>query len=167
MDNSDKNLEKEIRLEDLLKLKKLEKPTQVFWNNFDEQLRDKTLERLVYRRSVFSHLSNLLWIACKPAVSLGALAFLTVGVVGYNYRSILYSQSQSMVESGSLSSQASSLMDLASVKKNYIKTSIAMDSLSNSSHSNISVASSSNGVRFSGNIDLPILSKKMATNRIY
>lgn len=168
MDNLTRNSEKNVTLEDLLKLKKLERPDEVFWAKFDEHLHDKTLKRLVYRGSIFSQVSNVLLIIFKPAVSLGVLALLTVSIISYNYKPKLYSQSQLTVVSNGPSKQATeSLINLTSVKKNYVKTSIAMDS-SDDHHSNNLVSGSSNGVRYlAGNIHSSNFGKGITSNTIY
>lgn len=167
MDNPDRNLEKKVMLEDLLKLKKLERPDEAFWENFDKQLQHKILERLVCKPSILSQIPHFLGIICKPAISLSALALLMMGVVGNNYRSIVYSEPQIMIKGDILYGQENNLSKLASVKKNYIKSNIVTDGLNNNSHSSMSISPSSKGVRFSGNIDLPSLGKVVASNRIY
>lgn len=47
MDTDNNKSEAPVRLEDLLKLKRSEKPSEVFWEKFDSELRAKTLKALV------------------------------------------------------------------------------------------------------------------------
>jgi hypothetical protein len=75
-----------VELEDLLKLKKLERPDPVFWEQFDEGLRRKSLEALHQeRRGMFSAFREQRWL--QPVAVAAACTFCGVptymGVHGY------------------------------------------------------------------------------------
>lgn len=151
MNNFDKNSEKSIVLEDLLKLKRHEKPDDAFWEKFDQQLHEKTLKKLVYRPSIFSRFSSLFTISFRPALTAGALALLTIVV----QRPTFYSQATSIIVDNTPAHQTGFLSDFASVKRNYIKNSIIVESDDDCHYANtlISPSTSSTGVRYlAGNL---------------
>lgn len=151
MNNFDKNLEKSIVLEDLIKLKRHEKPDHAFWEKFDKQLHEKTLKKLVYRTSIFSRISNLFTISFRPALTAGALAVLAIII----QRPFFYSQATSIIADTAPAHQRGILSDFASVKRNYIKNSIIVESDDDCHYANtlISPSTSSNGVRYlAGNL---------------
>lgn len=58
--------DQKVTLEDLLKLKRLEKPSEVFWNRFDRELQEKTWSALVEKVSIGERLQKLWRVALVP-----------------------------------------------------------------------------------------------------
>lgn len=166
MDNLDKNSEKRLALEDLLKIKKHEKPDEAFWEKFDQQLHEKTLKKLVYKPSLFSRLSYLFTISLKPALSVGALALFVLTM-----QPTFYSRTASIIAQKVPSThQIDVLADFSSAKRNYIKNNIVIESSSDCHYASdlISPVSSSNGVRYlAGNLASVNLGSTIIGNTVY
>lgn len=152
MNNTDKNLEKSIVLEDLLKIKRHERPSDIFWEKFDEQLHQRTLEELVYKPSLFSRflrfsrLSRFLSISLRPALSVGAFALLTLAM-----QPSFFSRTASVLVKNTVSMHEDNpLVDLASVKRNYIKNEITAEIDENCHYAGMRISSSPSldGVRY-------------------
>ncbi len=166
MNNLDKNSEKRLVLEDLLKIKRHERPDEAFWDKFDQQLHERTLKKLVYKPSLFSRLSHLFTISMKPALSVAALALFAFAI-----QPSFYSRTASvMVHNAPSTHQVDTLADLASTKKNYVKNNIVIESTSDYHYANdlISPISSSNGVRYlAGNLASVNLGSTIIGNTVY
>lgn len=67
-----------IAVEDLLRLKRVERPPTEFWSEFDRQLRAKQLAALVSRRPWWHPLSAVFFKVSRYPVPLGAAAVLAV-----------------------------------------------------------------------------------------
>ena len=65
-----------VTLEDLLKIKKLEKPSPNFWEHFDKELHQKTLQSLVDSTPFRFSLSSLV-LKIKPILAVTSLVILT------------------------------------------------------------------------------------------
>lgn len=165
MNNFDKNPEKCLTIEDLLKIKRHEKPDAIFWEKFDNQLREKTLEKLVYRPSIITRISNLFTVSLRPALSVGALAILTIIA-----QPIFYSRTAAIVVEKNPSAHQTGLIDFASVKRNYIKNNIVVESGDDCNYANahISPVSSSKGVRYlAGNLASVNFGNAIVSNTVY
>lgn len=74
-----------ITIEDLLRLKRAERPPADFWNQFDRQLRAKQLSALVVRRPWWQRLPRISGGFSRYHVPLGAAAVLTLSFVSVRY----------------------------------------------------------------------------------
>lgn len=77
-----------VTLEDLLRLKRFEKPEQDFWERFDRELEKKRLLTLVNRPSFLRRFAHPLVQRVYPLYSLGAAALLLFGFVAYQSSSV-------------------------------------------------------------------------------
>lgn len=172
MNNLNRNPEKHIVLEDLLKLKRQEKPDQAFWDNFNKQLHEKTLQELVYSRpSIASRLSNLFTVSFfKPALSACALAVLTLTLFTYNNSSKSHSQSGATLVKTSFNSKDDILVSYSSAQKNFVKNNISAEPEVDCNYANMFVSpfSSSDSVRYlAGNLASVNLGNSIVSNTIY
>lgn len=166
MDNSNRNSQKQVTLQELLRVKRLEKPGEAFWMKFDQELSDRTLKKLVYKHSIFSQVIHVFSMVLKPLFPLGVLSLLTLGIFSYSYFPKLF-QSHS-IRHVAISYEKENLMDLSSAKKNYVKANIVMDLPENSINSNILEYPSASGVRYlAGSLNSHVLSHGITTNTIY
>jgi|GEM_PF-6103196 len=80
--------EKDTKLEvgQLLKLKRLEKPADAYWETFQNELRDKTLQTLVTRRPWYRRVLDSVEGQMQPFLQLSAAAILLVCFVASNYQ---------------------------------------------------------------------------------
>lgn len=76
-----KNPESKVTIEDLLALKRHEKPSADFWNGFDQELRRKTLQTFARQQSITERVWQLLRKASVVVLPTGALAAAVLGVV--------------------------------------------------------------------------------------
>lgn len=77
----DPHLNSKVTIEDLLHLKRAERPTPEFWSNFERELRQKQLTALVEKRRWWHGLSGLLTRRVYlPAGAAAAVAFTLVAV---------------------------------------------------------------------------------------
>lgn len=72
-----------ITLENLLRLKRAERPSPEFWVNFEAELRQKQLAALVKQRSWWQHFSPLL--ARRAYLPIGAAAILTITLASVQF----------------------------------------------------------------------------------
>ncbi|HEY5079676.1 MAG TPA: hypothetical protein VII43_07495 [Opitutaceae bacterium] len=74
--------EQRVTIEDLLRLKKAERPPAEFWAAFESELRAKQLAAIVARRPWWVGLSTVFAVARRHSVSLGAVAAIALAWVG-------------------------------------------------------------------------------------
>lgn len=74
-----------ITIEDLLRLKRAERPPADFWNQFDRQLRAKQLAALVVRRPWWQRLPRLTGGFSRYHAALGTAAVLTLSLVSVRF----------------------------------------------------------------------------------
>lgn len=72
-----------ITLEDLLRLKRAERPTPEFWNNFERELRQKQLTALLEKRPWWQELPQIL--VRRSYLPIGATAILAFTLVSLKY----------------------------------------------------------------------------------
>lgn len=72
-----------VTLEDLLRLKRAERPAPEFWNNFERELRQKQLTALLEKRPWWQELPHLL--ARRSYLPIGATAILAFTLVSIKY----------------------------------------------------------------------------------
>ncbi|HRE83315.1 MAG TPA: hypothetical protein PLN52_19880 [Opitutaceae bacterium] len=74
---------RKVSLEDLLRLKRAERPEPVFWDRFEQELRAKQLAAIVERRPWWQlDLSRLVASVSRLKLPLGATAVLTLTLIG-------------------------------------------------------------------------------------
>lgn len=165
MNIPDRNSEKPLALEDLLKIKRHERPDNAFWEEFDKQLHEKTLKKLVFKPSLYSRLSQFFSISFRPALSAGALALLTIIV-----QPVFFSRTASVIVENSPSAhQVDLINDFASAKRNYVKNNIVAGSGDDCNYANMQISpASSSGVRYlAGNLASVSLSNTITSNTVY
>lgn len=69
--NQDQDNQKvaKVTIEDLLKLKRLEKPSEAFWNRFDRELQEKTWEALITKVPLGERLQRIWRVALMPVAA--------------------------------------------------------------------------------------------------
>jgi hypothetical protein len=72
-----------VALEDILRLKRAERPSPEFWTHFDRELRAKQLAALVERRPWWSVMPRVLTGLSRYHLPLGATAVLALSIVSY------------------------------------------------------------------------------------
>ena len=72
-----------VALEDILRLKRAERPSPEFWTHFDRELRAKQLAALVERRPWWSMMPRVLTGLSRYHLPLGATAVLALSIVSY------------------------------------------------------------------------------------
>lgn len=77
--------ERPITIEDLLRLKRAERPPAEFWTTFDRQLRAKQLSALVGKRPWWQRLPQVLPNLFRYRIPLGASAVLALSIVSIRY----------------------------------------------------------------------------------
>jgi hypothetical protein len=80
-----RDTEHKVTLEDLLKLKRAERPPAEFWATFEAELRAKQLAAIVVHRPWWNRASRLFAPFYRHSVSLGAVAALALAWVGVRY----------------------------------------------------------------------------------
>jgi hypothetical protein len=75
----------QVTVEDLLRLKRAERPPEEFWTTFESELRAKQLAAIVVRRPLWSRASRLFAPFYCHSVSMGAVAALALAWVGVRY----------------------------------------------------------------------------------
>jgi hypothetical protein len=80
---SDSPQRPKITIEDLLRLKRAERPTAEFWNNFERELRQKQLTALLEKRPWWQELPQLL--TRRTYLPIGATAILAFSLVSIKY----------------------------------------------------------------------------------
>lgn len=72
-----------VTLEDLLRLKRAERPAAEFWERFDRELRTKQLAALVERKPWWKRLPQLVAVVARRPLPLGATAVLALSFLAY------------------------------------------------------------------------------------
>jgi hypothetical protein len=80
-----RDTEHKITLEDLLRLKRAERPPTEFWTTFESELRAKQLAAIVVQRPFWHNASRLFAPFYRHSVSIGAVAALALAWVGVRY----------------------------------------------------------------------------------
>jgi hypothetical protein len=79
------NPEKKITVEDLLRLKRSERPPAEFWARFESEMRAKQLAAIVVRRPWWDGASRIFSIVHRHSLSFGAVAALALAWTGVRY----------------------------------------------------------------------------------
>ena len=80
-----KDKERKIAVEDLLRLKRAERPPAEFWARFESEIRAKQLAAIVVRRPWWDGVPRIFAIASRKHLPLGAAAALALTWVGVHY----------------------------------------------------------------------------------
>lgn len=83
-----------VTVEDLLRLKRAERPTAEFWAEFDQELRAKQLAALVAKRPWWSGLPRRIAALARYNLPLGATAVLAITLISLrNYEPVIHPRS--------------------------------------------------------------------------
>ncbi len=77
--------EHKITVEDLIRLKRAERPPAEFWAAFESQIRTKQLSAIVGRRPWWDRFSAVLGLVNRHQLSFGAAAAFAMAFAGYRY----------------------------------------------------------------------------------
>ena len=96
------DINKHLKLEDLLKVKKAEQPNDAFWEKFDRELQEKTLQTFIQQEPWYYNWANW-FIGHTRSASLaygliclmGIVLYLNIGFDGNNLVSDINSNGQS------------------------------------------------------------------------
>jgi hypothetical protein len=80
-----RDTERKITVEDLLRLKRAERPPDDFWAKFEAEIRSKQLSAIVSRRPWWDRLSWILAAVSRRQLSLGSAAAVALAFAGYRY----------------------------------------------------------------------------------
>jgi hypothetical protein len=80
-----RDTESKVTVEDLLRLKRAERPPTEFWATFEAELRTKQLSAIVGRRSWLDGFSGIFAVVSRHQLSFGAAAALAMALGGYRY----------------------------------------------------------------------------------
>jgi hypothetical protein len=77
--------EHKITVEDLLRLKKAERPAADFWARFESEIRTKQLSAIVSKRPWWDRFSRVFGVVSRHQLSFGAAAALAMAFAGFRY----------------------------------------------------------------------------------
>jgi hypothetical protein len=77
--------EHKVTIEDLIRLKRAERPPAEFWATFESQIRSKQLSAIVSRRPWWDRFSRISGILNRHQLSFGAAAAFAMAFVGFRY----------------------------------------------------------------------------------
>ncbi|MGJ3241585.1 MAG: hypothetical protein ACFE0O_01305 [Opitutales bacterium] len=80
MGSPDRHNQSSVSLDDLLRLKRHEKPAPEFWDRFEQDLQRKTLKAAMEQQSLRHTLGRGLLLAMKPLLGTGAAALVAFGL---------------------------------------------------------------------------------------
>ena len=80
-----KDVERKVTVEDLLRLKRAERPAPEFWARFESEMRAKQLAAIVVRRPVWDGFSRIFSVVYRNQLPFGAAAALALTWVGLHY----------------------------------------------------------------------------------
>ena len=96
------DINKHPKLEDLLKVKKAEQPNDAFWEKFDRELQEKTLQTFIQQEPWYHNWANWLIRHTRSAsvaygliCLIGIAIYLNIGFDGNNLVSVINSNGQS------------------------------------------------------------------------
>jgi len=80
-----RDTDQKISVEDLLRLKRAERPPAEFWATFESEIRSKQLSAIVNKRPWWDGISRVVWAAHRHSALVGAAAALALAYVGVRY----------------------------------------------------------------------------------
>ena len=80
-----RDTESKITIEDLLRLKRSERPPAEFWATFEAEIRVKQLSAIVSRRPWWDRFSKVFAVVNRHQVSIGAAAAFAMAFAGFRY----------------------------------------------------------------------------------
>lgn len=152
--NLESNNKKTVTLEDLLKLKRCEKPSESFWKNFDRELQQKTLQVLVEKPSWSVRVSDAVLAYFRPAIAVTSMAAVfTIGFFAFSTQGVTLATLAHNVKS----SNGDQLLPFEASSANFVKNNITSDLDNAHNFTKFSVVSSdlsSGSIRYiAGNIN--------------
>jgi hypothetical protein len=80
-----RDTDRRITVEDLLRLKRAERPPAEFWATFESEIRAKQLSAIVNKRPWWDGISRVVWAVHRHPVPVGAAAALALAFIGVRY----------------------------------------------------------------------------------
>jgi hypothetical protein len=80
-----RDTEQKITVEDLLRLKRAERPPPEFWSTFESQIRAKQLSAIVSKRPWWDGFSRVFAVVNRHQLSLGGAAAVALAFAGFRY----------------------------------------------------------------------------------
>jgi hypothetical protein len=80
-----RDTERKITVEDLLRFKRAERPTDEFWATFEAEIRTKQLSAIVSRRPWWDRFSWVSGAVSRHQLSIGSAAAIALAFAGYRY----------------------------------------------------------------------------------
>ncbi len=80
-----RDTDRKITVEDLLRLKRAERPAAEFWATFESEIRAKQLSAIVNKRPWWDGISRIIWVVHRHPVPVGAAAALALAYMGVRY----------------------------------------------------------------------------------
>jgi hypothetical protein len=96
-----RDMEKKITIEDLIRLKKAERPPVEFWASFEAEIRSKQLSAIVNKRPWWHGLSRAAGVFNRHQLPFGAAAALAITWAGVHYYSASPAQAVGLAPAGS------------------------------------------------------------------
>jgi len=105
----------QVSLEDLLRLKRAERPPQEFWTRFENELRAKQLAAIVAKRPWWAGYARFFGAVARHPLPVGAAAALAFSILGYNgYQLAAHRRSVGPVDNSSRLAQTALPVESAS-----------------------------------------------------
>ncbi|OHE71500.1 MAG: hypothetical protein A2007_05360 [Verrucomicrobia bacterium GWC2_42_7] len=106
------------QLSNLLRIKRLEKPSQEFWNRFDEELKQKMFRMAIRKESIFKHAAREIVAFFKnPAISLSTAA---VFVLSFSFYSAVFTPLHCVAQDDFASDKIRKILESPSTQKELI-----------------------------------------------
>jgi hypothetical protein len=83
-----RDTEQKITVEDLIRLKRAERPPAEFWATFEAEIRAKQLSAIVSRRPWWSSFSRVFAVVNRHQLSFGSAAAVALAFAGYRYAGV-------------------------------------------------------------------------------
>ncbi len=80
-----RDTERKITVEDLIRLKRAERPSAEFWTTFEAEMRAKQLSAIVSKRPWWDGFSRVFAIVNRHQLSFGSAAAVALALAGYRY----------------------------------------------------------------------------------
>ncbi len=116
---------RKITVEDLIRLKRAERPPAEFWARFESEMRAKQLSAIVGRRTVWDGLYGAFAILRRSRLPFGAAAAAAVAWAGYHYVGVDSPAAVHAASSRSLAKTAPARLEQALVQKPRAPESVA------------------------------------------
>ena len=105
-----RDTESKVTVEDLIRLKRAERPPAEFWTRFESEMRSKQLSAIVYRRPWWHGISSAVVFVSRHQLPFGAAAALALTWAGVHYN---FSPSKGLRTGGEMAPRAVSVASVA------------------------------------------------------